>query len=117
MDVLDTINRDILIKLLIDLKDEAINEHSFALKMMGERDSYERDLAKLERENEELNTRLEMAQEQLADYASGRNLHAELLDAQNDRDIATNKNKELEEELGKAREEICKLRVELEGVD
>ena len=138
-------NQNALLELIVDLKVEALayqkqadDDHEFALRMMEERDSFERDLAKLERENEELTNRLEMAQEQLKDYTSGRNLHAELLDAQNDRDIATNKYKELEEELYKVegelaeeksqreiaendvdelQEEICKLRVALEGVD
>ena len=67
-------NQNALLELIVDLKVEALayqkqadDDHEFALHMMEERDSFERDLAKLERENEELNTRLEIAQEQLED--------------------------------------------------
>ena len=162
-------NQNALLELIVDLKVEALayqkqadDDHEFALHMMEERDSFERDLAKLERENEELTNQRDMLREQIealedagVEYTrdatinelkkrndrqsfSIQALHTELTDAQADRDIATNKYKELEEELEKVevelaeeksqreiaendvdelQEEICKLRVELEGVD
>lgn len=124
-------NQNALLELILDLKVEALayqkqadDDHDFALKMMEERDSFERDLSKLERENEELTNQRDQLREQYDElreqydeWTGGRNLYAELLDAQIDRDTERSRNKELEEELDKVREEICKLRVELEGVD
>ena len=141
-------NQNALLELILDLKVEALayqkqadDDHDFALKMMEERDSFERDLSKLERENEELSNQRDMLREQVealedagVEYTrdatinelkkrndrqsfSIQALHTELTDAQADRDIAVNRSKELEEELGKMKEEICKLRVELEGVE
>lgn len=111
-------NQNALLELILDLKVEALayqkqadDDHDFALKMMEERDSFERSLSMLERENEELNIRLETALEQIEDFKdSVRKIQADLVDTQADRDIAKNECEEL-------KEEVCKLRVELEGVE
>ena len=116
-------NKSALLELILDLKNEALlykaqadDDHEFALHMMEERDSFERDISKLERENEELTNQRDMLREQLEDCTSERNLHAELIDAQADRDIARNRNKELEEELHKVEAELNEMQAQREKV-
>lgn len=116
MDLMNTENQNALLEIILDLKNEALlykaqaeDEHDFALRMMKERDDFERDISKLERENEELTNQRDQLREQLEECTDGRNLHAELLDAQADRDIARNKNKELEEELHKVEAELNEM--------
>lgn len=119
MDLANTENQNALLEIILDLKNEALlykaqaeDEHNFALHMMEERDSFERDISHLERRNEELTNQRDQLREQLENYTDGRNLHAELLDAQADRDIARNRNKELEEELHKVEGELNEMQAQ-----
>ena len=126
MDLTNTENQNALLEIILDLKNEALlykaqaeDEHNFALHMMEERDSFERDISKLERENEELTNQHDQLckqydelRGQYDEWTGGRNLYAELLDAQIDRDIARSRNKELEEELHKVEGELNEMQAQ-----